>query len=315
MATCLPLEFVKKEMKDPVIKNLIINAKLVENDPYVIVSSADLVNDYVIEQPITKLKENLLKATNACAIAAWRQSKQVYSFDPDFWRILTADKYEQAIPVEIFDRLPFKSFFLQPINCFVYFDRDYVDNEIEMKILQINEDLETVNYTLMKLLPGKTIDESAEIVDQETKKRGKEMDVDDNLVTPVPRENLYPVVQAILYICAQNADIKENEAQKKIYKPTSKVRDQYKEVRSWDVGETIIKSFRSTHSAQSSGTRGQRGENGGGWIMRPHMRRAHWHHFWKGTGDNRELILRWVAPTFVNKDLGEAAAVITQIKE
>ena len=34
----------------------------------------------------------------------------------------------------------------------------------------------------------------------------------------------------------------------------------------------------------------------------PHSRRGHWHHYWVGKKDSgeRRLILKWIAPTFVN---------------
>ena len=32
--------------------------------------------------------------------------------------------------------------------------------------------------------------------------------------------------------------------------------------------------------------------------VRPHVRRAHWHHYWVGEGRNR-LEVRWIEPTFV----------------
>nr|DAR40120.1 MAG TPA: hypothetical protein [Caudoviricetes sp.] len=48
----------------------------------------------------------------------------------------------------------------------------------------------------------------------------------------------------------------------------------------------------------------------------PHVRRAHWHHFWTGArgSDARELILRWIPPVFVR---GEESTLTTirQVKE
>lgn len=37
----------------------------------------------------------------------------------------------------------------------------------------------------------------------------------------------------------------------------------------------------------------------GGFKMRPHMRRPHWHHFWKGSAAERKLTVRWLPPIFV----------------
>ena len=35
-----------------------------------------------------------------------------------------------------------------------------------------------------------------------------------------------------------------------------------------------------------------------GRTVRPHVRRAHWHHYWVGEGRTR-LEVRWIEPTFV----------------
>ena len=34
---------------------------------------------------------------------------------------------------------------------------------------------------------------------------------------------------------------------------------------------------------------------------RPHTRRGHWHHYWKGErgSSHRKLILKWLAPIFI----------------
>lgn len=37
---------------------------------------------------------------------------------------------------------------------------------------------------------------------------------------------------------------------------------------------------------------------GTGRTVRPHVRRAHWHHYWVGEGRTR-LEVRWIEPTFV----------------
>lgn len=45
--------------------------------------------------------------------------------------------------------------------------------------------------------------------------------------------------------------------------------------------------------------------------MRPHTRKAHWHHYWVGKG-RKELVLRWIAPTVVGT--GECVATIHRVR-
>ena len=48
------------------------------------------------------------------------------------------------------------------------------------------------------------------------------------------------------------------------------------------------------------------GDSGGeatpGGKKRPHSRRGHWHHYWAGPQDDRRLILKWTAPTYIHAD-------------
>ena len=39
-------------------------------------------------------------------------------------------------------------------------------------------------------------------------------------------------------------------------------------------------------------------------------RSAHWHHYWTGSGDNKELIIKWVDGVFVKGSKDEAEKVV-----
>lgn len=39
---------------------------------------------------------------------------------------------------------------------------------------------------------------------------------------------------------------------------------------------------------------------GTGTGRRPHIRKAHYHGYWTGTGQNRNYIVKWISPIFVN---------------
>lgn len=53
-----------------------------------------------------------------------------------------------------------------------------------------------------------------------------------------------------------------------------------------------------------------------GWKS-PHARRGHWHHFWIGKHETneRKLILKWVAPMFINGSEDDNIATIHPVKE
>lgn len=126
-------------------------------------------------------------------------------------------------------------------------------------------------------------------------------------------------LQLVLYICAANADITENPEQKQITrKPATrtKPKDALREVRKWDVGYRIGSIIRksseedSVHEQRVSTSRKSS-------PKRPHVRKGHFHHYWIGSksDNNRTLVLKWVAPMFINTALEEELpAVITKIE-
>ena len=107
---------------------------------------------------------------------------------------------------------------------------------------------------------------------------------------------IYPtalMVNGLAYLCSANADITPSYTpQKGLKRNNAKRRSQA----TWhDVGYRIGAELRSYKRAESV-----RGEHQGG-TVRPHMRRAHWHHYWTGPRNGeRKLVLKWLAPTMVN---------------
>ena len=60
-----------------------------------------------------------------------------------------------------------------------------------------------------------------------------------------------------------------------------------------------IDQIKSFEKQLASGTEYQKSTaTGTGRTVRPHVRRAHWHHYWVGEGRTR-LEVRWIEPTFV----------------
>jgi hypothetical protein len=47
----------------------------------------------------------------------------------------------------------------------------------------------------------------------------------------------------------------------------------------------------------------------------PHVRRAHYHHFWIGPKSKPDLIAKWLPPIFVNIDKGDIQTTLHQVKQ
>ena len=97
---------------------------------------------------------------------------------------------------------------------------------------------------------------------------------------------------------------------KRTYKPNSiSSKDRFREIEAFDVGFNIEKQIEEDRKkaeaaieiefeeiSESDNIKKERKP------IKPHMRKAHWHHFWTGSKedpDNRQLVVRWVPPTFV----------------
>lgn len=103
----------------------------------------------------------------------------------------------------------------------------------------------------------------------------------------------------VAYICCRNAEIET------IYKPRPEGPTRRRESSAtWhEVGFRIGAELRAYERMKS-----ERGPHKGG-TVRPHMRRAHWHHFWTGPRDGeRKLVLKWVPPIMVAVKNGEIGA-------
>ena len=110
------------------------------------------------------------------------------------------------------------------------------------------------------------------------------------------------VLQLILYIISQNADLlpENHKTETYVYREKTDglpVKDKHREIRRWEVGSRIgpmLKRSVTEHKrASSSGSRNR--------SKRPHMRRAHWHHYWVGSraSEGRKLILKWLHPMMI----------------
>lgn len=233
------------------------------------------------------------------ALAPWRYSKEIYSFDKE----LANDLYDQpldSLPVAIFERLPFPAIYIEAPGLgfdgfFVSreFDPARKDTEIRLTFCErsgqvwptfVSYDLantieEAVNAATLGQCPGGTL------------------------------SRVKKAMQLVLYLCTSNPEAEPR--QKAIKHPVSIPKDSYKEIRTWDVGVRYGSAIRQykrtgkTHAGSHS-------------SKRPHYRKGHFQHYWKGPRNGkRKLELIWVDPILVNasKADGEMPAVIHEVKK
>lgn len=123
--------------------------------------------------------------------------------------------------------------------------------------------------------------------------------------TPLGEYPIELMLNALAYLCTVNADIN------KFYTPPTLARFNPKKDKKrskttvYRVGYNIGSQLREYERYVKEDAEYQGG------TVRPHMRRAHWHHYWVGPKDNKRLELRWLNSTKVG--FGEIEATVHKV--
>lgn len=121
---------------------------------------------------------------------------------------------------------------------------------------------------------------------------------DDGLIYEKPKDyrGMSVCVQALLYLCAQNADLRRTTPA--LSTAASKHGDgKQRPIQSWSVGVRVgqtIKTNRRRYERTGTGTPHSTHAR-----PRPHLRSGHWSHYWTGKG-RTENVLRWIEPVYIN---------------
>lgn len=253
------------------------------------------------------------EAFTVASLASWRQDKQIFTFDKDLEELLVSQADSaMKIPSEVLKRLPYRTIFVKTQT------REYdgffvsIDTNVRKAL--------SIRFTILKngsdyplycpIDSNLTIEEALEVIKASIRDKFGKTPLTGILSDTVAKqfEEMPILLQLVLYICSINAEVKESDTQKNVYrKPATfqQIKDKRREVRLWECGQKtgeIIRRFKvssaNNHSSVSTGT---------GSPKRPHSRRAHYHHYWVGPRDSEErrLILKWLPPTFINAHMSD----------
>lgn len=230
-------------------------------------------------------------------MSKWSLYKTIYRFDPDFYDALINTE-DSVFYQDNIRHLPVKCFFVPDptgkfLGSIIYVELVGSDTEMSCNQLSyVEEELAQVSSTSILIHDKQTIYSAVE----ENLQAMKEWDSDvkkfsDEEIKSRAFNNLIPPIQIAYYLSAQNAEIKEvkTKKEKRLRRSDGKIVN----IKQWDVGYRIGNKFREE---QKSST--EHSERNGS-SPRPHVRRAHWHHFWSGPNKSI-LIVKWLEPIFVN---------------
>ena len=243
----------------------------------------------------------------------WIKSKQVYSFSKEFCDMLY-DMDDFEIDANLFDYLPFNAFYLEIPNradihgvlakytpqkqtlmytvCYNNFAKreNIVSGEIDFGIIKSY-------HNILDELEG------VEVLEEEREKLDEYLRV------------IALVLQSMMYLCSTNSDVEENPEQKKIYKPSTTVRNKFSELRKWDVGYRVVREHAKAKKDAEEEAEEEEAKEKTGERKRPrmHWRKAHWHTYLCGKGKTERRV-KFVAPVLVNEMKDDELPVVNHVK-
>ena len=114
------------------------------------------------------------------------------------------------------------------------------------------------------------------------------------------------LLSLVLYLCSDDTDVTRRE----VPAPGASARStRRRNTVVLSAGYRLGAALRTAAAGHSPPS-----DEGSGRRVAPHLRRAHWHHYWAGSEarQNRHLKLRWVAPISVNADLREELVTVVR---
>ncbi len=228
----------------------------------------------------------------------WGLYKKVYRFDPEL-ELALATVDEVKIPVKMLDKVPYRSFYLEfapdgifaPTfhGCFVEIMR--FDDGITLKFVRLNNHLQTMSGT-GDFAVDKTEDDPYIIVKRE-EVDGKH-DTDPNGLRTDWEEFCFFALNAIIYLCASNADIRKVKHSPSTLLTSKKIKQKAEALNisecGYVYGETIRLNRKKSEMSDCDNNKEAKPRKAKK-SPRPHPVRASWQHYWKGKGNNKERVL------------------------
>ena len=253
------------------------------------------------------------------ALAPWRHSKQVYLFDATLEDDMVDDlDAASQIPSDALKMLPFFSVYIKVnhISVFGYeldgffshLEYDVNSHDSELRFLTVSKDgnqydgfsvhideptIELAFQRFMKIGIERSRailgDRATGVFSNPIFQKETEVYLKDS------EEICRKLLPMVLYLCLDNSDI--------VYHPTvhhstssGVIKDRYSEIQTWNVGYRIGPAIKRYYDDQAK----REGHPGSHTSKRPHVRRAHYQHYWVGSGDSKHLILKRISEIFVN---------------
>ena len=241
----------------------------------------------------------------------WNKYKKVYQFDAEL-ELALADVDEVKLPVKMLEKLPYKTFYLEFAKDGIFtsnFHGVFID-------ITRHEDsyllyLTRVTHDCMTMSGKGVFNITSEAGEPCFNVKRHQLDGDHNNDPNGLRNDwedfCFFMLNAIIYLCASNAEIRDHADTAKTYKPGkggNKWSDLQKFECGYAFGETIRMQRKESVEVEKIASKDEPGngdsdENKPKRSVRPHPVKASWQHYWVGKGKNKERVLRFKAEYFV----------------
>ena len=247
----------------------------------------------------------------------WNQVKTVYNFSEPFLMELARTE-DTTVYKSIFDKLPFKAF---AMNMPKGFDVEWCivqiepyksdDGKVGIRITCFYSANGNYRYAQAKCMDGDSMIQQTlkEFATSAPDPESEDFDTFCDRQT-IPYNVMLIAASACYYLASKNAEIKEDKKQKDnriVIASAHGGKPKKVNVKTYNVGYHIGERFESQLKKHNAVTVSHIG-SGTGSTKRPHVRRAHWHHYWTGAGRTTREV-RWLEPMFILGDSAQDAVV------
>ena len=274
----------------------------------------------------------LLTQERAAMFYSWRATKLEFRFDPDFARAIMETPVEGEIPPELLLRLPAACIYVDIplgeiddwLGFYAFLD---IPSKKAQPVLKIFSDVGRSWPRAVFTVPvsggslsdfmehrgrefqsqlAKTLAEGNQIKDPDAW-----LAAERNAREPESK-NLGKILSLLLYLCSEEPDIPDNfevpALQEKRVGPLRRILPP-KEIRCWPVGVRLGAVFRKEMERDRDIPLSGESVTV---VVRPHVRRAHWHTYRTGPKGSRP-VLKWLSPIIVGaKSAGDALPTVVR---
>lgn len=247
-------------------------------------------------------------------LSKWYAEKIVYDFDKNFVQQLINTE-DSPIYTDILKRLPFSTYMVElPAGLDSYMGMivrfEYIEKTDEVLLVSCllgKHEAHEICYN-ESFLSFKNGENFAQSLSDFAKEQGLPPEFIEKNV-----KELKFAVYSAYYLASKNAVIHDVTPPRPKRPHGKKVKGEKKppNVRTYEAGYRLAESFEAQMRKQDTAVKVLDTPAGTGGTKTPHMRRAHWHHYWTGEGRTTREV-RWIEPVFVG-NTNKAVPVVRKV--